>query len=596
MRQGCPLSCQLFILVAEILAQMIRNEKDIEGICISKTTIKLSQFADDTTCLLKNWNSLIKLYDVSNCFRRMSGLALNENKTLLIWLGPWRTKASNLKNIQQGGDCFNQLGIHVGRSLEQRLKISFDAKLNNMENKFRIWKMRDTSILGRVQLIKSLGISNITYTLSNMEVDSKRIEKAQRLINAFLWQGKPNKVKHSTVIADYDEGGIKMTDLACMNKALRLPWLGRIIDRTNEKWSVVIRHHLEPFGGLSFLLRCNFDVKFCKGLSKFYQEMMQYASLVISEDDSKCIIWNNKEILIQNTSFFWKTWFEKGIIFIQDLLHISGRWMTQQEISNKYNVKSNFLQYLSLMTAMRNIKDQIQTERGLEWKIRPDTSAYDSSVYGTVTRNKLDISTAKCKHYYQILICFEIQAPTAKNRWLETNFSEQSFYNSMPMAKLSISEPKLLSFQYKIINMIWPVEEKLYKWGIKTHDQCLVCGVKDDILHALIECHQTQNWIKSFFDTSPNFQSLLNNTSVEEFIFGSSVPAWNHIIILLKWYVLYCRVKEQNFHTQVYKNNLYLRILSDKNSMNNTQFLLKWGIVDWLIQESTTFGQETGIT
>ena len=48
-RQGCPLSSLLFNIVLEVLATLIREQKEIKGIQISKKEVKLSLFVDDTT-------------------------------------------------------------------------------------------------------------------------------------------------------------------------------------------------------------------------------------------------------------------------------------------------------------------------------------------------------------------------------------------------------------------------------------------------------------------------------------------------------------------------------------------------------------------
>ena len=57
-RQGCPLSALLFILVAEILSIKLRANKDAKGITIDNWEYKIFQLADDTTILTQNLDSL----------------------------------------------------------------------------------------------------------------------------------------------------------------------------------------------------------------------------------------------------------------------------------------------------------------------------------------------------------------------------------------------------------------------------------------------------------------------------------------------------------------------------------------------------------
>ena len=53
LRQGDPLSGLLFLLVSETLSQYIIECKNISGVKIGETEIKIDQFADDTRLFFK---------------------------------------------------------------------------------------------------------------------------------------------------------------------------------------------------------------------------------------------------------------------------------------------------------------------------------------------------------------------------------------------------------------------------------------------------------------------------------------------------------------------------------------------------------------
>ena len=86
-RQGDPLSPYLFILVAEILASLIRQNKNIKGINLGGKHIKVQQYADDTNALLKDVASAKAFLNTVENFGTFSGLKLNREKTKGMWIG-----------------------------------------------------------------------------------------------------------------------------------------------------------------------------------------------------------------------------------------------------------------------------------------------------------------------------------------------------------------------------------------------------------------------------------------------------------------------------------------------------------------------------
>ena len=80
-RQGCPLSPSLFILAVELLALKIRQNTKCEGIYLpNNQEVKISQFADDTTIITNNTDSLKSHLQTIEWFGTVSGLKLNKKR------------------------------------------------------------------------------------------------------------------------------------------------------------------------------------------------------------------------------------------------------------------------------------------------------------------------------------------------------------------------------------------------------------------------------------------------------------------------------------------------------------------------------------
>ena len=75
---------------------------------------------------------------------------------------------------------------------------------------------------------------------------------------------------------------------------------------------------------------CNYDKKFLNqiDLPPFYQQILwcflELKTLYESDIGQEMILFNNKEILVGNRPIFLKSWFESGIVSIQDILSENG--------------------------------------------------------------------------------------------------------------------------------------------------------------------------------------------------------------------------------------------------------------------------------
>ena len=98
-RQGCPLSPSLFILAVELLALKIRQNPNCGGIQLpNDQEVKISQFADDTTIITSNVDSLKSHLQVIDWFGTVSGLKLNKKKPKAIAvLRYWNSKVRKIQ-------------------------------------------------------------------------------------------------------------------------------------------------------------------------------------------------------------------------------------------------------------------------------------------------------------------------------------------------------------------------------------------------------------------------------------------------------------------------------------------------------------------
>ena len=99
-----------------------------------------------------------------------------------------------------------------------------------------------------------------------------------------------------------------MIDYENMIKALRLSWLKRIMDvECSGFWKLYLDYLLSKQGGL-FIFQCNYDVNQINIPSSFYNELLSWWSGLRESADPergyKFIIWNNKDILIEDKTVF----------------------------------------------------------------------------------------------------------------------------------------------------------------------------------------------------------------------------------------------------------------------------------------------------
>ena len=223
-RQGCPLSGILFTLCAEILANAIRYDENIQGIKIYDKEFKISQYADETTAFVSDTNSAENLFKLLRTFQECSGLEINTSKTEAVWIGANKGNASTPLGITWPSESISALGVNFSYNEKECFKKNFEEKLNSMKNLLNSWKPRNLTLYGRITILKSLALSKLVYNTSVLKFPASFIKPVKQVICHFVWNGKP-KIKHNTMIGPTSRGGLNLPAFEIINNALKAVWV-----------------------------------------------------------------------------------------------------------------------------------------------------------------------------------------------------------------------------------------------------------------------------------------------------------------------------------------------------------------------------------
>ena len=163
-RQGDSLSPLLYVICAEVLAQNIRNHNGIQGFLLpgAHSYFKLRQYADDSTCFVKDTFSLHNLFYLLRKFERGTGAKLNLSKTEAMWLGAWRGRPDTplgLSWVQKMKIC----GVWFSNGLVNVDPDNWLPRISKLESNINLWKCRSLSLVGKVLVINILGASKFWF-------------------------------------------------------------------------------------------------------------------------------------------------------------------------------------------------------------------------------------------------------------------------------------------------------------------------------------------------------------------------------------------------------------------------------------------------
>ena len=176
-KQGGPTSPYYFLILAEVLAIEIRNNKNIQGLPVGDIMRLFGQFADDMDLYLKATNE-----SLSNALATIQNFGK-------------KSKCYTQENVTWTNEPINVLGVDVTTEMEKLCNINYDKMHDKVEVTLTKWKGRGLSLHGKILVFNSLIASLFMYKMSVLpKIPLKTVKAIEQSLLKFLWNGKRPKI------------------------------------------------------------------------------------------------------------------------------------------------------------------------------------------------------------------------------------------------------------------------------------------------------------------------------------------------------------------------------------------------------------------
>ena len=116
--------------------------------------------------------------------------------------------------------------------------------ISKIKDYLKCWEGRGLTIAGRIQIFKTLAISNTLYISTMRNPPTHFLNLLNSIQKDFIWNKSHAKIKHCSIIADYKEGGYKDVDISSKLLAMKISWIKRFSDDNFHSWKILPDLHV----------------------------------------------------------------------------------------------------------------------------------------------------------------------------------------------------------------------------------------------------------------------------------------------------------------------------------------------------------------
>ena len=123
------------------------------------------------------------------------------------------------------------------------------------------WNKRNLNILGKITVVKSLHLPNITYIASVCTIPKAYIQMFKTMIYNLIWGGKNDRIKRTDLGEDYSKEGLQMIDIDEYLSSFKISWLNRLTTSTPmiSSRKIIPLSYFEKCGPDFLIFKTNMD-------------------------------------------------------------------------------------------------------------------------------------------------------------------------------------------------------------------------------------------------------------------------------------------------------------------------------------------------
>ncbi|CAN6228096.1 unnamed protein product [Urochloa humidicola] len=252
LRQGDPLSPYLFLLVADVLQALIKQERLIRHPISNDAACPTLQYADDTLIVLRGATEDVRqLKNVLDKFSAATGLHINYHKSTAVPMNmPDEILLECLDILGCRRDGFPQTYLGLPLSCNKLRISAYDPYISRADRYLAGWQAALLNPMGRTVLINTVLDGQLNHLMSAMEMPVGAIKLFDRRRRSFLWTGESTASGANCLVAwdkvrqDKEHGGLGVKDLGIQNTCLLLKLIHRLHSVASSSWSAWVQEHV----------------------------------------------------------------------------------------------------------------------------------------------------------------------------------------------------------------------------------------------------------------------------------------------------------------------------------------------------------------